>query len=145
MAFLGYIANYTGPWRGYGIWLVIDLVGIAGSVGIASFSGVGPGARAFAIRLAMAFLLFIAFGIFCSVVLGHFGPRQTLVFWPVFSMLFYALAGLWFGYAFIVIALCTSALIVTGYFYAAGPALLLWMAVVHGGALLLGGLWMRRI
>ncbi|HBY32089.1 MAG TPA: hypothetical protein DEH75_37005 [Bradyrhizobium sp.] len=92
----------------------------------------------------MAFLLFIAFGIFYSAVLGHFGPRQMLVFWPLFTMLFYALAGLWFGYAFIVIALGSSALIVTAYFHA-GPALLLWMAVVHGGALILGGLWMRRI
>ena len=41
-------------------------------------------------------------------------------------------------------ALGSSALIVTAYFHA-GPALLLWMAVVHGGALILGGLWMRRI
>ncbi|TWC00507.1 hypothetical protein FBZ93_105304 [Bradyrhizobium macuxiense] len=144
LVFLGYIANYTWPPQGYAIWAVVDLVGIAGSIAIATFSGTGPGAGAFAIRLLMAFLLFIAFGIFCSVVLGHFGPRQMLVFWPVFTMLFYALAGLWFGYAFIVIALGSSALIVTAYFYA-GPALLLWMALVHGGALVLGGLWMRRI
>lgn len=144
LVFLGYITNYRWPAQGYAIWAVIDLVGIAGSIGIAAFGGVRPEAGSFVVRLLMAFLLFIAFGIFCSVVLGHFGPRQMLVFWPVFTMLFYALAGLWFGYAFIVIALCSSALIVIGYFYA-GPALLLWMAVVHGGALMLGGIWMRRI
>jgi len=59
-------------------------------------------------------------------------------------MLFYALAGIWFGYAFIVIAACTTALTLISYAYA-GPAFLLWMAVVHGGGLVLGGLWMRRI
>jgi hypothetical protein len=59
-------------------------------------------------------------------------------------MLFYAIAGLWFGYAFIVIAICTSALALLGYYYA-GAAYLLWMAVVHGGGLIAGGLWMRRI
>lgn len=144
LVFVGYLANYAWPPQGYTIWAIVDLIGIAGSIAIAAFSGVGPGAGAFAIRLLVAFLLFGAFGIFCSVVLGHFGPRQMLVFWPLFTMLFYALAGLWFGYAFIVIALCSSALIVTAYFHA-GPALLLWMAVVHGGALILGGLWMRRI
>lgn len=144
LVFAGYITNYTWPPQGHTIWAVVDLIGIAGSIAIAAFSGVGPGAGAFALRLLVAFLLFIAFGIFYSAVLGHFGPRQMLVFWPLFTMLFYALAGLWFGYAFIVIALGSSALIVTAYFHA-GPALLLWMAVVHGGALILGGLWMRRI
>ena len=44
-------------------------------------------------------------------------------------MLFYAIAGLWFGYAFIVIALCTTALTLIGYYYV-GAAFLLWMAVV---------------
>ncbi|KIU49200.1 MULTISPECIES: hypothetical protein [Bradyrhizobium] len=144
LVFVGYLANHTWPPQGYTIWAVVDLIGIAGSIAVAAFSGFGPGAGVFALRLLVAFLLFIAFGIFCSAVLGHFGPRQMLVFWPLFTLLFYALAGLWFGYAFIVIALCSSALIVTAYFHA-GPALLLWMAVAHGGALILGGLWMRRI
>ena len=58
-------------------------------------------------------------------------------------MLFYALAGLWFGCAFIVIAVCTSALILIGYYYV-GAAFLLRMAVAHGGGFVLDGLWMRR-
>ncbi|MBR0693832.1 hypothetical protein JQ553_11450 [Bradyrhizobium lablabi] len=51
-------------------------------------------------------------------------------------MLFYAIAGVWFGFAFIVTLI---------HYYYAGAAFLLWMAVVHGGGLVLGGFWMRRI
>ena len=83
LVFAGYIANYTWPPQGHTIWAVVDLIGIAGSIAIAAFSGVGPGAGAFALRLLVAFLLFIAFGIFYSAVLGHFGPRQMLVFWQI--------------------------------------------------------------
>jgi hypothetical protein len=60
-------------------------------------------------------------------------------------MLFYAIAGMWFGHAFVLIALGISALTLIGYFYVGGAAFLLWMAFVNGGGLLLGGFWMRRI
>ena len=49
-------------------------------------------------------MIFI-FGVFCCM-LGHFGPRQLSTFWPIYFMLFYSIAGLWFGYAFIVIGAC---------------------------------------
>jgi hypothetical protein len=96
------------------------------------------------IRLPLMFLLFFAFGYLCTNVLGHFGPRQLGAFWPIYFMLFYALAGLWFGYAFIAISLAITALTLIGYFYI-GEAFPLWMAFVNGGGLILGGLWMRRI
>jgi hypothetical protein len=56
LVFAGYIANYTWPPQGHTIWAVVDLIGIAGSIAIAAFSGVGPGAGAFALRLLVAFL-----------------------------------------------------------------------------------------
>jgi hypothetical protein len=87
--------------------------------------------------------MIIVFGVFCGI-LGHFGPRQLSTFWPIYFMLFYSIVGLWFGHAFIVIGLAVSALTVVGYFYSAG-AFDLWMAVVNGGGLILGGLWMRRV
>jgi hypothetical protein len=143
LVFAAYIANYTWPRQGYTIWTTINLAGLALSIAIGVFSNVRSGARAFPVRSLIAYLLIGAFGAFCSVVLGHFGPRQIIVFWALYGMLFYALAGLWLGYAFIVIAVCTTASTLIGYYYI-GPAFLLWMAVVHGGGLILGGLWMRR-
>ncbi len=141
--FAAYIANYTWPRQGYTIWTVANLVGLALSAAVGVWTNVRSGVRAFPIRSLITFVLIGAFGVFCSLVLGHFGPRQTIVFWALYGMLFYAMAGLWFGYAFIVIAVCTTALTLIGYYYV-GPAFLLWMAVVHGGGLVLGGLWMRR-
>jgi hypothetical protein len=102
------------------------------------------GVRAFNWRMLAAFLLFFAFGIFCSNVLGHFTPRQMGAFWPIYFMVFYMLAGLWFGGAFVAIGLAITVLTLIGYFFVGGFAFLLWMAVVNGGGLVLGGLWMRR-
>jgi hypothetical protein len=59
-------------------------------------------------------------------------------------MLFYSTAGLWVDYAFVVIGVGLTMLTLIGYFYIGGPAFLLWMALVNGGGLILGGLWMRR-
>jgi hypothetical protein len=142
--FAAYIANYTWPRQGYTIWTVANLLGVAISVAVGVFINRRSGAPRFPIRSLVTFLLIGAFGVFCSVVLGHFSPRQMIVFWALYGMLFYAIAGLWFGYVFIVIAVCTTILTLIGYYYI-GAAFLLWMAVAHGGGLVLGGLWMRRI
>jgi hypothetical protein len=53
------------------------------------------------------------------------------------------MTGFWFGRVFVVIGMSVIALTLLGYFLA-GPWFTLWMAVVNGGGLLLGGLWMRR-
>lgn len=144
LLFAAYVANYTWPRQGYTIWTIANLVGLVISIAMGVFINRRSGRPAFPIRSLITFLLIGAFGVFCSVVLGHFGPRQMIVFWALYGMLFYAMAGLWFGYAFIVIALCTTALTLIGYYYV-GAAFLLWMAVAHGGGLIAGGLWMRRI
>jgi hypothetical protein len=60
-------------------------------------------------------------------------------------MLFYSIAGMWLGYAFVLIGVGISLLTLIGYFYVGGLTFLLWMAFVNGGGLILGGLWMRRI
>ena len=57
-------------------------------------------------------------------VLGHFTPRQMGTFWPIYFMLLYTIAGLWFGYAFVAIGLSISALALAGYFWAAAGSIL---------------------
>jgi hypothetical protein len=66
-------------------------------------------------------------------------------FWPIYFMLFYCIAGLWLGGAFVAIGVGITTLTLIGYFFVTGGAFLLWMAAVNGGGLILGGLWMRRI
>ena len=143
LLFVAYIVNYTWPRQGYTIWTVTNLTGLVLSIAIGVFTNVRSGGKPFPIRSLITFLLIGAFGVFCSVALGQFGPRQTIVFWALYGMLFYGIAGLWFGYAFIVIAIGTTALTLIGYYYI-GAAFLLWMAMAHGGGLIVGGLWMRR-
>jgi hypothetical protein len=92
----------------------------------------------------VTYLLFFAFGYFCSTVLGHFTPRQMGDVLADLFMLFYTLAGLWVGSAFVAIGLSITVLTLIGYFFVIGAAFPLWMALVNGGGLILGGLWMRR-
>jgi uncharacterized membrane protein YeaQ/YmgE (transglycosylase-associated protein family) len=139
----GNIAAFVSPHSaGYG-WLAVYVAGIAGSFAISTFSYPRTGVRSFDMRMLLAFLLFIAFGIFSSVWLGHFTPRQMGTFWTIYFMLVYTIAGLWVGAAFVAIGLSIIALTLFGYFYI-GAAFDLWMALVNGGGLILGGLWMRR-
>jgi len=143
LVFAANIATYNWPSLGDYFWLAVDVVAVAGSFAIGASNGARSGIRRFNGRMLVAFLLFLAFGLFCCKVLGHFTPRQVDAFWPIYSMLFYSIAGLWFGHAFVAIGLGITVLTLIGYFYI-GDAFPLWMAFSNGGGLLLGGLWMRR-
>ncbi|MCP3472908.1 hypothetical protein NLM33_21570 [Bradyrhizobium sp. CCGUVB1N3] len=143
LVFAANVATFLWPRQGYYIWFAVYVLGIAGSVAISASNRARTGVRSFNFRTFIAFLLLVAFGYFCSLVLGHFTPRQQGAFWTIYFMLFYALAGLWFGNAFVAIGVGITALTLIGYFYI-GEAFPLWMAFVNGGGLILGGLWMRR-
>jgi len=144
LVFTGYLVTYLSPRHaGYG-WIAVYTAGLAGTVLISRFNQARAGVRTVDLRMLAAFLLFMLFGIFVSVWLGHFSPRQISTFWPIYFMLFYTIAGLWAGYAFVAIGLSIIALTLIGYFFV-GPAFDLWMAFVNGGGLILGGLWMRRV
>lgn len=142
LTFGGYFVSWLSP-RSAGVgWIAVYVLGIAGSFALSRFGETRTGVRTFDVRMFAAFVLFVAFGAFCSV-LGHFTPRQLGTFWPIYFMLVYTIAGLWFGYAFVAIGLGITALTLIGYFFV-GDAFDLWMAFVNGGGLILGGLWMRR-
>ena len=141
----GNIANFIVPRQGGYIWISVNVLNVAVAAALFTMGGKQVGVRLFDFRVLAAFLLFYAFGILCSSVLGHFGPREMGAFWPIYFMLFYCMAGLWFGGAFIAIGLAIIVLTLIGYFFVAGFAFLLWMAAVNGGGLIVSGLWMRRI
>jgi hypothetical protein len=140
---VGNTVSFLWPGHAGYIWTAVNVVGIAACFAISAFCHVRTGVRSFDIRTLIAFLLFFAFGFFCVRLLGHFTPRQTGTFWPVYFMLVYTIAGLWIGFAFVAIGLGITALTLVGYFFA-GNWFEPWMAVANGGGLMLGGLWMRR-
>jgi hypothetical protein len=122
-------------------WFLVDAIGIAGTIVVLS-RGATVGARP-PMRTLAAFLLFYAFGWVWANLIGDFGPRQQMAFWPTLFLFGYAVAGLWFGPAFTAIGLGLTALIVAAYFWS-GAAFSLSMAVITGGGFILCGLWMRR-
>ncbi len=144
LVFAGNLVTWLWPVYAIYAWPAVDILGVGGLVAIRLLNPPQAYAAAFDIRLLLVFALFFAFGYLCTNVIGHFGPRQLGAFWPIYFMLFYMLAGLWFGYAFVGIGLGITALTLIGYFFI-GEAFPLWMAFVNGGGLILGGLWMRRI
>ncbi|MCP3386343.1 hypothetical protein NLM31_38775 [Bradyrhizobium sp. CCGUVB4N] len=144
LVFAADIATWLLPQGANYYWLAVYGLGIAGSFAISAANQASTGVRSFDMRILLAFLMFIAFGFLCAHVLGHFTSRQQGAFWTIYFMLFYALAGLWFGTAFVVIALAITGLTLVGYFFVTGDAFLPWMAVVNGAGLIVGGLWMRR-
>jgi hypothetical protein len=144
LVFAGNVANFAWPRYGGYIWIGVNAAGVVGSFAVSVFQLPGTVGRSFDLRMAMAFALFFAFGLLASTVFGHFGPREMGAFWPIYFMLIYCIAGLWFGRAFIAIGLGITALTLIGYFFVTGAAFLVWMAAVNGGGLTLSGLWMRR-
>jgi hypothetical protein len=143
LVFTGNIASYLRPREAGYIWIAVNAVGVAGSLAVGAFMSRRMSVHGFDLRMVAAFALFFAFGILWSIGLGHFTPRQLGVFWPTYFMMVYTIAGLWVGWAFVAIGLGITALTLIGYFFA-GAWFELWMAVVNGGGLMLGGFWMRR-
>jgi hypothetical protein len=143
LVFAGYVTSYIWP-RTSGLhWIVLDVIGLAGSLAIGASTRQRDGVNTFDTRFLAASVLFIVFGCILSIGVGHLRPRQMDAFWPIYFMMVYTIVGLWFGYAFVAIGVGITALTLIGYFFA-GDWFHLWMAVVDGGGLVLGGLWMRR-
>jgi hypothetical protein len=143
LVFTGNIATFFGPGYAFFIWPAVNILNVVAVAAISLMQGPTAGVGTFDFRVLAAFLLFFAFGLLCSSVLGHFGPREMGTFWPIYFMLFYCIAGLWFGGAFLAIGLAITALTLVGYFFVTGAAFLIWMAIANGGGLIVSGLWMR--
>jgi len=139
----GYVVSQFLPHRAGYAWVTVYVAGIVGSFVLSAFEYARSRVRAFDSRMFAAFVLFVAFGLLWTLGMAHFTPRQLSAFWPTYFMLAYGIAGLWIGPAFVAIALSISALTFAGYVWS-GPWFDLWMALVDGGGLILGGLWMRR-
>jgi hypothetical protein len=83
--------------------------------------------------------------IFASIaVMSPVNGRQIEAFIPLVVAASYAVMGCWVGLRLTVAGGALAALTLCGFFFV--PAYFsLWMAVVGGGALVLGGLWLRRV
>lgn len=145
---LGYSVSDLSPKLANPLWTALLVVGIAGSMLIGRrqrLSGLSqpmpshPGLRFFVTFFAIGMFITATYAIF-----GHAGLRQQAAFVPLIVALVYSVMGIWKGPRFLVLGIMIAALTLGGFFFLK-EHFLLWMAVVGGGSLLVGGLWLKTI
>ena len=140
---IGYGANYIEPEWG-AVWPVLALIGAAGSFWIGWKTK--PAERAgYDWRYAATLLAVLAFIGSVFAVMPPRNPMQIGAFFPILVAFFYALVGIWTRGARLLIAGIVVAALTLGAYFLLPHYFILWMAVVGGAALILGGFWLRRV
>lgn len=91
-----------------------------------------------------AWLLIIAYFTATFALLPHLSGRQINAFISLFWAFTYATLGLYLGWRLLVIGIVTVVSILVGYFFITA-FFFLWMGLVSGSLLVLGGLWLRKV
>jgi hypothetical protein len=133
------------------VWLVLTLLGAAASCWVAWHQrvavdeGSSPRRRLNqSWRWILCFLVIIAFQLTAIAVLPPSGDRQQDTFFSMFWTFLYMAVGAWAGWRLFAIGLAATLLILFGY-YGVHSHYFLYMGCVSGGALMAGGLWLRRL
>lgn len=140
----GYTFGFAFPDLERKAWFAVIAMGFAGCTFLGSRRSSQAGRSPWDQPILFGQLVLYAYGWMFVTILWPLAPRQLNAFWPNVFMLGFALAGLWLGRAFLLLGLSVTALTLVGYFWS-GPWFGLWMAVVGGGGLIAGGLWLRRL
>lgn len=138
----GYSATYLVPTNAPRIWLIVVSLGMAASF----LAGVKAGpslTRPNGLRMLGAAAVTQAFMASVMIVI-HGQGWEMGVLWPLLLGAIYAAVGLWAGLRYAATGVTLMGLTLVGYFYLP-QYFCLWMAVVGPGALLLGGIWLRRV
>lgn len=132
-------------------WLVLTLLGAAASSWLgwrqhaAAAEGSTPRTRLdHSWRWILCFLVIIAFQLTAIAVLPPSDGRQQDTFFSMFWTFLYMAVGAWTGWRLFAIGLAATLLILFGY-YGVHSHYFLYMGCVSGGALMAGGLWLRRL
>jgi hypothetical protein len=126
------------------LWPVLIVIGCIASfwIGWKSRSSVATG---YDWRYPVSALAIFAFIAAIFAVMPPRDPVQIGAFFPILVALFYTLVGIWTrGARMLIAGIAVAALTLGGYFLLP-QYFLLWMAVVGGGALILGGFWLRTV
>ncbi|MBK9236428.1 MAG: hypothetical protein IPO19_10430 [Rhodoferax sp.] len=142
---LGYGLSDWWPAQTGWIWLALDVIGVAASIVITSVGHARRGAgHAMPWRIAGLALIVLAYFAAAFLVMAPQTGRQVSTFITLTVALAYSVVGIWAGsrWMFAGLAVCAAALI--GYFHV--PVYFnTWMGLVGGGALVLSGIWLRRV
>jgi len=136
---VGYGLSDFFPTREYAIWAALVPVGLVAGAFIQS-----GGSRAIAWRYGATSLAVFVFFFAAFFVMSPVSGRQVAAFIPLLVALIYVLRGIWGAPRYVVAGIVVAVLTLVGFVWLK-PHFFLWMAVVGGGALILAGLWMRRV
>jgi hypothetical protein len=103
----------------------------------------GGDARAQGGRMALQGVTSVAFFVSIVFIVGPLNARQQDAFISLFFAAGYAYGGIWAGWRLYALGAATAAAVMFG-FLVLQQHFFLWMALVGGGALLAGGLWLRK-
>lgn len=140
---IGYGASDLIPHRSGWIWLGLILGALAFS--ILARRSAEPSRPKSIWRIALSFTTIWAFIASTYAVMAPVSRMQQGAFPPLVVAFFYILLGLlWTGPRLIIAGLAVGVLTLAGFFYLP-QHFLLWEGFVGGGALILAGLWFRRV
>jgi hypothetical protein len=143
------IAFPPWPWARTWAWAVASLIG---SVFMAAYFwrwSTRPGrpktSRATFWRWFASWFLVIAFITCMNLIFAPLEWRQPHAFWGLFFGFMFASNGVWTGWRLIALGAAMAGLSFYAYLALAGIPFLTFMALVCGGGLVLGGLWLRKV
>jgi hypothetical protein len=143
-----WIAGYGGTdlWPRYAgwLWAALLLTAMVISTVIGRHGGVRRSGSRADWRYPLAFFFIWAFFGATYAVMGPVNHLQQGAFPPLVVALAYVLTGLCSGPRFVLAGVAVAALTLGGFFYLP-QHFLLWEGFVGGGALILAGLWFRRV
>lgn len=140
---IGYSVSYLWT-RGHLVWFALAPAGFVASwwIGRRRFKA-KP--RSFAWQYPSTLLAVFLFVEGLFAIMPPKSGLQVAAFFPLLIALWYLLQGIWTrAIRICALGLALGVLAVCGYLWLE-PYFLLWMAGVGGGALVLGGLWMRGV
>jgi hypothetical protein len=133
------------------VWLALTLLGAAASFWLgrhqhaaAAEAGIPRTRLDQGWRWMLCFLVVIAFLVTAMAVLPPMDGRQQDSFISMFWTFLYMAIGAWTGWRLFAVGLIATLLILLGY-YGVHSHYFLYMGCVSGGALMAGGLWLRRL
>jgi hypothetical protein len=123
------------------VWPALTMAGLALSVWLGWKER--RRAQPFDWRYRATLLAVVLFTVALLAILSPKTPAQVGAFIPMLVALFYSLVGIWtYGVRMLVTGIVLAVLTVCGYVWVR-EIFPLWMAAVGGGALILGGIWLR--
>ena len=127
-------------------WLVVDTIGIVATGYLVLRNArryARDGARSEGFRFAATTIVLGAFIAMVFVIFAPVSGTEIQVFITMVFAAIYMIAGIWVGRRYAVVGAILAVLTV-GAFHLAPAHLPLIISILGGGALILGGLWMRR-